>query len=251
MTSKYPENFARFYDTIYHQIRDTVDSEYFLNMISETNGKTLEAGTGTGRMFINALYNNADIYGLDISESMLRILYEKLDSDQHFRISHQNITDFSFDFKFDLVIAPFRVFMHLLEKEDQIKALNNIWDHLNDGGRFIFDAFIPDLKQLINGISYQMDFEGEYMPGQKLRRFVSTNPDLIKQIIMVNFHLEWDEAGESGLDDWKVPLRYYFRYELEHLIERSKFESYKICGDYKEGKLTNQSRDFVVSCQKG
>jgi SAM-dependent methyltransferase len=251
MISKYPENFARFYDTIYHQMRDTVDSEYFLNIISVTNGKTLEAGTGTGRMFINALNNGADIYGLDISESMLRILYQKLDSDQHFRVSHQNITDFSFDFKFDLVIAPFRVFMHLLEKEDQIKALNNIWDHLNDGGRFIFDAFIPDLKQLINGISYQMDFEGEYMPGQKLRRFVSTNPDLIKQIILVNFHLEWDKAGETGLDDWVVPLRYYFRYELEHLIERSKFESYKICGNYKEGILTNQSRDFVVTCQKG
>jgi SAM-dependent methyltransferase len=251
MINTYPANFARFYDTIYHQMRDTVDSEYFQNKIKTTKGKILEVGTGTGRLFLNALHNGADMYGLDISESMLGILYKKLDRNQHFRISQQNITDFSYDFKFDLIIAPFRVFMHLLEKEDHIIALNNVWDHLNSKGRFIFDAFIPDLKQLIHRAENQIDFEGEYAAGHKVKRFISTNPDLIKQIIEVNFHLEWDEGRETKHDDWRVPLRYFFRYELEHLIERSKFESYKICGDYKDGILTNQSKDFIVTCQKG
>jgi SAM-dependent methyltransferase len=250
MIYTYPESFARFYDTIYHNLRDSVDNDYFQNEIKNTSGKVLEIGVGTGRLFSYALNHQADIYGLDISESMLDVLHKKVPSDQHFRLSMQNMVDFTFDFKFDLIIAPFRVIMHLLEKEDQIKAINNIYDHLNPDGRFIFDTFIPDLKQLINGIDNQMDFEGEYTTGKKVRRFATTSPDLINQIILVNFHMEWEENTGLCHDNWSLPLRFFFRYEIEHLIERSKFPSYKIYGDYQKNKLNRESKEFVVVCQK-
>ncbi|MGA2408473.1 MAG: class I SAM-dependent methyltransferase [Bacteroidales bacterium] len=250
MIYKYPKNFARFYDTIYHHMRDAVDNEYFQNEIQRSGGKILEIGVGTGRLFINALNQGADIHGLDISESMLEILYKKLQRDQHYRISQQNIINFSFDFKFNLIIAPFRVIMHLLNIEEQIKAIDNVYNHLNSNGRFIFDAFIPDLNQLIKGINNQMDFEGEYDSGQKIRRFVSTSPNLINQTIQVNFHLEWEEKNELKHDDWILPLRFFFRYELEHLLERTKFEKYKIYGDYKGSELDKESKDFIVICQK-
>lgn len=250
MIYKYPTNFARFYDTIYHHMRDGVDNEYFQNEIQRSGGKILEIGVGTGRLFVNALNQGADIHGLDISESMLEILYKKLQKDQYYRISQQNIINFSFDFKFDLIIAPFRVIMHLLDIEEQIKAIDNVYNHLNSNGRFIFDAFIPDLNQLIKGINNQMDFEGEYDSGQKIRRFVSTFPDLINQTIQVNFHLEWEEKNELKHDDWILPLRFFFRYELEHLLERTKFEKYKIYGDYKGSELNKESKDFIIVCQK-
>jgi SAM-dependent methyltransferase len=231
-------------------MRDAVDNEYFQNEIQRSGGKILEIGVGTGRLFINALNKGADIHGLDISESMLEILYRKLQRDQHYRISQQNIINFSFDFKFDLIIAPFRVIMHLLNKEEQIKAIDNVYNHLNSNGRFIFDAFVPDLNQLIKGINNQMDFEGEYDSGQKIRRFVSTFPDLINQTIQVNFHLEWEEKNELKHDDWILPLRFFFRYELEHILERTKFEKYKIYGDYKGSELNKESKDFIIICKK-
>lgn len=250
MNYKYPRDFARFYDTIYHSMRDSVDNEYFQNEINRTKGKVLEIGVGTGRLFINALNQGADIYGLDISELMLDVLYKKLTRDQYFRISLQDMIDFSFDFKFDLIIAPFRVIMHLLNKKDQIKAIDNVHKHLNHNGRFIFDAFVPDLNQLIKGLNNQMDFEGEYDTGLKIRRFVTTCPDLINQVIQVNFHMEWEEGNELKHDDWKLPLRFFFRYELEHLLERTKFEKYKIFGDYKGSELSNESKDFIIICQR-
>jgi len=238
MTHEYPKNYARFYDLIYHKQRDGVDNEYFQNEIKQTQGKILEIGVGTGRLFINALNQGADIYGLDISQSMIDVLYKKLNRDQYKRISLQNIIDFKFDFKFDLIIAPFRVIMHLLEKEEQIKAINNVYKHLNINGRFIFDAFVPDLNQLINGIDNQTDFEGEYESGKVIKRIVTTKPDLLNQIIHIKFRLEWDEDNKVKHEDWMVPLRFFFRYELEHLIERSKFEKYKILGDY-QGNVLN------------
>ncbi len=113
---EYPDYFARFYDLIYHKLRDGVDNQYFLDQIKQTNGKILEVGVGTGRFFINALSRDADIYGFDISSSMVYVLKAKLNKTQHNRISVQNIVDFQYDFKFDLIIAPFRVVMHLLKK---------------------------------------------------------------------------------------------------------------------------------------
>ena len=250
MTHEYPKNYARFYDLIYHQQRDGVDNEYYQNEIKQTKGKILEIGVGTGRLFINALNQGADIYGLDISQSMIDVLYKKLNRDQYKRISLKNIIDFSFDFKFDLIIAPFRVIMHLLEKDEQIRAINNVYKHLNTNGRFIFDVFVPDLTQLINGIDNYIDFEGEYDSGRKIKRIISTRPDLINQMIHIKFRLEWDEDNELKHEDWMIPLRFFFRYELEHLIERSNFNRYKILGDYQGNELNQKSKDFIIICRK-
>lgn len=250
MAHEYPETFARFYDLIYHQLRDTADSAFYLGEILKTKGKVLEIGTGTGRFFLSSLQKGADIYGIDISTSMVNVLRSKLgEKDQH-RISLQSIVDFSFNEKFDLIIAPFRVFMHLTEKNDQIKALNNVYLHLKQGGRFIFDVFIPDLKALLNGITNQLDFEGEYEPGKKVRRIVSTRPDLINQLINIDFLLEWEEGGSKKQEHWLTPLRYFFRFELEHIIERSDFKDYKIIGDFLGNELDENSREFIVICHK-
>jgi SAM-dependent methyltransferase len=250
MNYQYPNVFARFYDTIYHQLRDGIDNNFFLSEIKKVKGPVLEIGVGTGRFFIDALNQNADIYGIDISNSMLDVLNGKLNSEQQKRVSCQSIVDFSFDKKFDLIIAPFRVMMHITDKNEQIKAINNVYKHLKPTGKFIFDTFIPDLKQLINGLENVLDFDGEYESGKKLKRFASTKPELINQLINVNFRFEWTENEKDFTEDWIVPLRFFFRYELEHLIERTNFKKYIIYGDYQNNLLTESSKEFVVECIK-
>lgn len=247
---EYPENLSRFYDIIYHYHRDGVDNAFYLKEIKSSKGRVLEAGVGTGRLFMEALSQGADMWGLDISSTMIEVLLEKLDTKHHHRISRQNIITFKYDHKFDLIIAPFRVFMHLLDKDDQMKALDNAYSHLNNGGKFIFDAFIPDLNQLLNGVNNWNDFTGEYKKGKELRRFVTTKPDLINQVINVSFHLEWDTAEGKKIEDWDAPLRYFFRYELEHLLERSPFEEYTIKGDFEGHPLNQESKEFVILCFK-
>ncbi len=246
----YPKHFARFYDDIYFVQRDPDDKDYYLKQMATRKGKVLEAGVGTGRLFKAALVNGADIYGIDTSKAMLKELYDKIDPEEHFRISKQSIVNFHFDFKFDLVIAPFRVMSHILQKEEQLKTLNNVYRHLNPGGTFIFDAFVPDLKYIIEGFSDFVDFEGEDEFGRKFTRSVTTRPDLIKQIIETSFLLQWEEKGETKQEKWSFPLRFFFRYELEYLVERSFFNSYNIFGDFQNGPLTKDSTEFVVVCRK-
>jgi SAM-dependent methyltransferase len=250
MELEYPENFSRFYDFIYHSIRDGVDNQFYQSEIQKTKGRILEVGTGTGRFYMEALRSGADIYGIDISRFMLKILLDKLNHEHHYRISLQNIINFSFNFKFDLIIAPFRVLMHVHDTNEQLTALNNIYRHLNKNGRFIFDVFVPDLEKLIYGIKDQMDFEGEYEPGKKLKRTVTTDPDRFKQLIHVHFRLDWDEANEKKTEHWETALRYFFRYELEHLMERSEFRNFEIFGNFEHQALTSESKEYVVVCNR-
>jgi len=250
MSELYPDYFARFYDLIYHQVRDGVDNNFYLDRIRETKGKVLEAGVGTGRLFIQALNNGADIYGIDISPAMLDILNSKLTPEQQKRVSLQNIVDFRSEHKFDLIIAPFRVLMHVTGKNEQMETLDNVYNNLNPGGQFIFDVFIPDLKALLTGLENVTDFEGEYEPGCRMKRIVSTKPDRLNQIINVNFRIEWNDRESSHRKEWRSQMRYLFRFELEHLIERSKFSSYKILGDFYGNELTSDSREFILVCKK-
>ncbi len=247
---QYPEFIARFYDLIYHQVRDGVDNTFYLDAVRMTKGKTLEIGVGTGRLFTEALNNGADIYGIDISPAMIKVLNSKLGNKQQERVSLQNIIDFKSENKFDLIIAPFRVFMHLISKEDQLKALNNVCSHLNSGGKFIFDLFVPDLKMLITGMDNVTDFDGEYEPGCRVKRIVSTKPDIINQVINVTFRCEWNDANSNYSSEWKTPMRFLFRFELEHLLERSNFGKYNISGDFKGSPLNPDSKEFIVLCQK-
>ncbi len=250
MSNLYPDFFARFYDVIYHQVRDGVDNRFYLDRIGECKGKILEIGSGTGRLLTEALASGADIYGIDISPAMIEVLRTKLPSEQRQRISLQSIVDFRSGSGYDLIIAPFRVFMHLTEITDQLNALNNVCRNLKPGGKFIFDVFNPDLKPLISGLDNITDFDGEYEPGKNLRRITSTKPDLINQIINITFRMEWNDGETVHSSVWETPLRYFFRFELIHLLERSEFASYRIAGDFGGGELTGDSKEFIVTCFK-
>lgn len=247
---KYNKMISRFYDVVYDKILDKSGMNFYLDEISKTKGPVLEIGSGTGRIFVPALKKGADIYGIDISESMTEILKKKISKEDHFRIQSGNVTEFSMDKKFSLIIAPFRVFSHLITTKDQLKALKNIFSHIKKDGRFIFDVFVPDYKLMQDEVREITDFDGEYEPGKKLKRHGILNYRNIEQIVDITFRFVYDENGKSKTDECKFPFRYYFRYELEHLLYISGFKDVKMYGDFYKNALAKESKDFVVECNK-
>jgi SAM-dependent methyltransferase len=250
MGNDYPKNIARFYDVIYNSLRDGVDNHYYFEKIAATKGAILEVGAGTGRLFIPALENGADIYAIDNSKFMLERLKQKIDRKFYFRLALQDVRDIKLEKKFDLIISPFRVFSHLLSFKDQMAALDSIFYHLNPGGRLIFDLYVPDLELLLHGFKKHIDFEGEYEPGLLLRRIVDTQNDLMKQITHITFTLEWMENNKLENYKWEFDFRYFFRYELENLIKLSQFNTFAIFGDFKEHELCTESKEFIIHCIK-
>jgi len=244
----YPDFFARFYDVIYDHLRSSADHDFYMKKLLECRGPVLEVGTGTGRFFLEALEKGVDIHGVDISPAMVDRLYSKLPEKEHERVRVADICDLEPTGKYALVVAPFRVFMHLLEVEKQLKALTVLHGMLLPGGKLIFDLFVPNLSMLSEGISDRIDFEGEYEPGKSLKRYSSMEADPINQISRISFRLEWEEDGKTVSRSWHSSLRFFFRYELEHLLCRSPFQRFEIFGDFQQNPLTYSSREFIVEC---
>jgi len=244
----YPEALARFYDIIYARVRDAVDKRYYVDKLTSRRGPSLEVGVGTGRIFLEALRQGADVYGLDSSPTMISVLRGKLEAQHHHRVRECDLVTMSLRKRFDLIIAPFRVLSHIIGIDDQIRALNAVHDHLNPGGTFIFDIFVPDLKMLREGLPPTVDFDGEYAPGRHLKRVTSAVSDLITQITSVTMTLSWDDEAGPSTAEWLFPMRFFFRYELEHLIARSKLRLQAMYGDFNESPLDSTSREFLVHC---
>jgi len=252
---KYNEATVRFYDIMYDQLTGVLRngeerSEFYRGEIANAKGAVLEAGVGTGMVFIPALESGVDIYGIDHSELMFHKIRSKLDESELHRITLQDIRDFKLDKKFSLIISPFRVFQHFVTIEYQLSALNNIYDHLEPGGVFIFDLFCPDLSRLQTEMKNVLEFEGEYEPGKKLQRYSSIRPDYINQTQHVTFKYVWDENGKEMSSEYEFPMRYYFRFELVNLIARTKFKLNHIYGDFMRNELSNNSKEFVIVCEK-
>lgn len=152
--------------------------------------------------------------------------------------------------KFKLIVAPFRVFSHLISAQDQLRALKNIHAHLDRNGVFIFDLFVPNLKMCAEGLPPKVDFEGFWEAGKRLKRVSSVKPDPIRQINHVTMQYIWKEDGKMRDKTWNFPMRYFYRYEVEHLVSRAGFKRVQIFGNFKEKAPANDSKEFVVVCVK-
>lgn len=243
----YTESLVGFYDIIWERFNRT-DREFYLNEMNNSKGSILEIGTGTGRIFIHALEKGADIYGIDVSEVLQDYLKKRIDSKDHGRLKIADVRNFNFGKKFDLIIAPFRMFSHMLTVKDQLSALNCIHDHLTDKGRFIFDVFLPDLDRIRKGNGISLSDETEYVPGRMLQFFDASTPDYINQLQHVTFKYVWDEFDGKKEEVVEFPFRYFFRYELEHLIARSGMKLEKMYGDFEYGELCSDSKNLICVC---
>lgn len=247
---EYSKTISSFYDAVYNKLRSPVDLDFYLTQISEADGPVLEVGAGTGRIFCKALENGADIYGIDLSENMLDVLKKKLPDAEHYRVKQADMTDFDLGKKFKLIIVPFRIFQHLLSIDEQLSALNCIKHHLYEDGKLIFDVFVPNIKRLSEPVTNVFELSTEYAPGKSVERYFDAVPDHLNQIINITFTFKWNEDGKEMVEKDSFPFRYYFKYELEHLIARAGLKINKIYGDFNGGELNKSSNEFVIVCNK-
>jgi len=248
--NEYPGIVAGFYDIIYEKIRDKIDRKFYMDKILATDGPVLEVGCGSGRLLVSALDKGADIYGIDLSNNMLDVLRSKINEEQHYRVTQDDMRDFYLNKKFKLIYAPFRVFSHMYTVQDQLNALKCIKNHLADDGVFVFDLYVPNPLMIYKDTEENIDFDGEYEPGKNLRRIVSIKTDYINQINTIYTKFEVEDINEINVFDNRFNMRYYFRYELEHLIKLSGLKLKIMYGDYNYSPLSNISNDFVTECTK-
>jgi SAM-dependent methyltransferase len=251
MSEPYPDFVARFYDPVYAQVRDGVDNAWYLDRMAAAGGPVLEIGVGTGRLFAEARRRGIDARGIDVSPAMIERCRAKLEPIDRERVWVADAVHLRTERRFALVCAPFRVLSHVHATADQLRLLDAVHDCLEPGGAFVFDLYVPSLKLLQEGMPETTDFDGEHTPGRRLRRIVSSTPaDLSRQTNRVRMRFRWEEDDGEHHGDWEFGMRFFFRFEIEHLVARSKLGLQTIHGDFTGGPLTAGSREYVVVCRR-
>jgi SAM-dependent methyltransferase len=213
--------------------RALTDIGFYVDAARESGGPVLELGCGTGRVLIPTAQAGIEITGLDLSPAMLSVCRHRLTSEpaevqSRVRLVEASMTDFQLDRSFRLVTIPFRPFQHLLTVEDQLASLACIRRHLASGGCLAFDLFNPSLDVIVNRpVGAEVDPEPEFTApdGRRVvRRHKTVEQDRFQQI--GRFELLYDVTHPDGRTErltHAFGMRYFFRFEAEHLLARAGF----------------------------
>jgi SAM-dependent methyltransferase len=224
--------------------RDRPDVDFFVEAAVESGGPVLEVGSGTGRILIPTARAGIRITGLDLSEPMMEVCRHRLGQEPdevqaRAELIQADMRDFDLQKSFALATLPFRPFQHLITVKDQLACLQAIHRHLEPGGRLILDLFNPSLYSLVRddeGQEFGDEPEFTMPDGRKvLRRHKIVERDLFSQINYVEliYYVTHPDGREERLVH-DFPMRYLFRFEVEHLLARCGFKVETVYADYEK-----------------
>lgn len=112
-------------------------------------GPALELGIGTGRVALPLAGRGVAVYGIDASESMVARLREK-PGGAAIPVTIGDFEAIPLDGPFTLVYVVFNTFFGLLSQDAQVRCFQSVAGRLQPGGRFLIEAFVPDLGRFRN-----------------------------------------------------------------------------------------------------
>lgn len=216
--------YSRYYDLLYKDKDYKTEVDYIDKLIrnyASTAKSLLDIGCGTGK-HANLMHDKGyQTKGIDLSESMLNEAQRTYGHKISF--SQGDIRDFKLDQKFDVITSLFHVMSYQTLNEDLYKSLNAVYNHLNEGGYFIFDCWYG--PGVLND-----------PPKVRIKRMHNDQIDVVRIaepvmhhnecVIDVNFEINIkDKQRDSQTTLTEVhPMRYLFKNEIEMLCDKFSFQ---------------------------
>ena len=164
-----------------------------------------------------------------------------------------DMTSFDLGRRFAAVISPFGGFHHLTTVEQQLACLACCRAHLRPRGTLVLDLFNPSPVPTDLLPDEPVDAEEpatvvEWTHGRRIRSWIDVvgyrPAEQINECELVCEIVEADGSSRRITDAF--PLRYIFRYELEHLLVRAGFELVDLFGDYDRSPFADESPGMIA-----
>ena len=114
-------------------------------------GPLVELGVGTGRIAIPIASEGIDVIGIDSSAGMLEVCRERAELAGVADRLDLRLGDYRrprVSGPVELVLCPFRAYLHLQDEDERLDALRAAHDLLVPGGRLVFDVFTPSTEDI-------------------------------------------------------------------------------------------------------
>lgn len=245
------------YDAV-RPYRERNDVPFYVEEAVAAGGGVLEVGCGTGRILIPIARRGVSITGIDRSPAMLARCRRQVSSEpeeirRRVTLYEADMRDFDLSESFAAAIIPFRPFQHLIETGDQLSTLRAIHEHLDPGGRLIFDVFNPDLSRIASGPTDETEDTAQTLlpDGRTFRR-----TGRVKAVHAVDQTLEAEliyYVTLNGVTERLVhafTMRWFTRFEVEHLLGRAGFSLEAIYGNFDRSALVDGSPEMIFIVER-
>lgn len=236
--------------------RDIVhdDISFYIEYAQSIGGEVLELGCGTGRVAIALANKGINVTGIDLSPQMLDVFKKKIGAKDRITILQGDMSDFSIDKKFGMIISPFRAFQSLTRDDDIINSLHCIHNHLSDNGIFIINVFKPN-KVLDESWCYtekiQWERRDESTGNYVIKKHYGDKIDTDNQIIYP--HFIYEVTGKNGTTECyteDLNLKYYYENQLEDVLMNTGFKIIERYGWYDKRSVEEANRELIFICKK-
>ncbi|MBK9973606.1 MAG: class I SAM-dependent methyltransferase [Planctomycetes bacterium] len=218
------------------------DTDYFARLAAKA-GRVLELACGTGRTLVPMAKAGARVTGLELAPDMLATCKQAVEAAglaRNVTLVKGDMRRFDLKQTFPLVVIPYRAFQHLLQVNDQRACLEHCREHLTRQGRLIVNLFDPNLHLLAANLSAHGNAarrvgEASTPDGGRITATAHRTACPEEQYFVEDWVFEkFDKQGNSQWRKSRVfSMRYFFRYEMEHLFELCGLRIEKLEGGFK------------------
>jgi SAM-dependent methyltransferase len=232
--------YSSFYDDEYADY--TEDVAFYLKWARRYPPRALELGCGTGRVLVPLAKAGIAVTGIEKCPAMLEQARLKLvGCDDSVKLVEGDMADFDLGQEFGLVYMPFREFMHLSGPHQALECLDSIHRHLRPDGRLIINLYNMDLVTLTHAQQSDPPLlrqrTGDYRDPETGRQVLLTSASRYRAedqtLVEERFYDHYDEHGKCvERRSLLLTQRWYFRWEMEHLLQRAHFRVESVMGGY-------------------
>ena len=140
---------ARLYDPWSRSV--TEDVPFYVEEAGRVAGPVVELGVGTGRIAVPIAVEGTRVIGVDSSQGMLQVCREQAELAGVGDLVDLRLGDLRSPpvaERVELVLCPFRAYLHLRGDAQRLRALRAARDLLLPGGRLVFDVFAPGARDI-------------------------------------------------------------------------------------------------------
>lgn len=238
--STYGDRMAEVYDSWYQQRLDPAAAVAFLAPLAG-QGRALELGIGTGRVAIPLKEAGIDVHGVDASEAMVARLRAKPGGPE-IPVTIGDFATLPVEGSFRLVYVPFTTFFALEDQDQQLRCMTRVAEHLEAEGRFVLDAFVPELSGFrANQATTTMETELGHLLIDAVRH------DPLSQRVE-GHHVV---VTEAGIKLYPLRVRYCWPSELDLMARLAGLVLEDRFGWYDRSPFTAESRRHVSVYKPG
>ena len=209
-----PENYfdepiAKRYETIWADLYEPAVVDPAVSFLADLagTGAALELGIGTGRLALPLSRRGVRVHGIELSPAMVAELRTKPGADE-IGVTIGDFATATVDGTFRLAYLVRNTITNLTTQDEQVACFRNVAAHLEPGGCFVIEVYIPELQRL--------------PPGETIHAFTVTPThlgfeeyDVASQIAISHHYLVTD----GQLETFSVPFRYVWPSELDLMAQ--------------------------------